>query len=325
MRALVKLSGAVLTVTALALVVVSSAIADPRISAMASVNSDRSVSVSWSPSAGTFGGAFIINTSPQTDVTGELPFNDSTIEFDSLNAGAASYMTSPLQGLAITQPTTVYAQVQLIDPFGDGSCTQGGDDCDSDVIPLVIEPHPQISATATVNSDRSVSVSWNVAAGEFQGAFIINTTSLADATGELPFDAVGDPTIEFDLLNTGWTSYKTLPLDVTITQPTTVYAQVQLDDPFGDGSCSQGPVFVDCDSQVIPLTIQPICTKKLVTPGHPAKKLVKRGHWLLHDGKRVKWSERYHRPRYAERQGYVWVKPTYKRGWVPPVYKTTCH
>ena len=217
---------------ALALVMASSALADPRISATATVNSDRSVSVSWSPAAGEFGGAFIINTSPQTDATGELPYNDSTIEFDSLNAGATSYKTSPLQGLAITQPTTVYAQVQLIDPFGDGSCTQGtGADCDSQVIPLIIQPHPQVSATATVNSDRSVSVSWNVPAGSNGGALIINTTSLTDVTGELPFDAVGDPTIDYNLLNTGMTSYKTLPLDMTITQPTTVYLQVQLDRP----------------------------------------------------------------------------------------------
>jgi hypothetical protein len=268
----------------------------------------------------------IINKSPQTDSTGELPDNSSTIDFDLLNTGATSFKTSPLQDLAITQPTTVYAQVQLIDPFGDGSCSQGtGADCDSPVIPLVIQPHPPISATATVNSDRSVSVSWNVPAGESQGVFVINTTSLKDATGELPFDAVGDPTIEDDLLNTGWTSYKTLPLDMTITQPTTVYAQVQLDDPYGDGSCSQGDLFTNCDSQVIPLTIQPICTKTVVTPGHYAKKLAKRAHWLLHHGKRVKWSKRYQRPQYVKRHGYVWVKATYRRVWVPPVYTNDCH
>ena len=53
-----------------------------------------------------FGGVFIINTSPETDATGELPFNNSTIEFDLLSDGTTSYRTSPLQGLAITQPTT---------------------------------------------------------------------------------------------------------------------------------------------------------------------------------------------------------------------------
>lgn len=324
-RALLKLCGVISTVAVLALVAVSSASADPRISATATVNSDRSISVNWSPTAGTFGGDFIVNRSPQTDSTGELPDNSSTIDFDLLNSGTTSFKTSPLQGLAITQPTTVYAQVQLIDPFDDGSCSQGsGADCDSPVIPLVIQPHPQISAHATVNSDRSVSVSWNVPAGQFEGEFIIDTTSLQDATGELPFDAVGDPTIEFDLLDSGWTTYRTLPLDMTITKPTTVYAQVQLDDPFGDSSCSQGDVFTDCDSQVIPLTIQPICTKTLKTPGHYAKRLVKRAHWLLHHGKRVKWSRRYRRPQYAKRHGHVWVKARYKKVWVPPVYETDC-
>src|SRR6266566_1394514 len=90
---------------------------------------------------------------------------------------------------------------------------------------------PRISATAVVNSDRSVSVSWNVPAGPYGGAFIINPLATTDFTGELPFDSVGDQTIEYDLLQTGWTNYKTLPLDMTITQPTTVYAQVQLIDP----------------------------------------------------------------------------------------------
>src|SRR5262249_23182475 len=103
MRTLLKLIGAVVTVAAVALVAVSTALADPRISAAATANSDRSISVSWSPAAGAFGGAFIINTSPQTDATGELPDNNSTIEFDLLNTGTTSYKTLPLQGLAITR------------------------------------------------------------------------------------------------------------------------------------------------------------------------------------------------------------------------------
>lgn len=187
-----------------ALLMASNALADPRISAAASVNPDRSVSVSWNPSAGEFGGALIINTSPQTDATGELPYNESTIEFDSLNADTTSYQTSPLQGLAITQPTTVYAQVQLIDPFGDGSCSQGtGADCDSPVVPLIIQPHPQVSASASVNSDRSVSISWNVPAGSAGGALIVNPNSTTDFTGELPFDSAGDETIDYDLIQPG--------------------------------------------------------------------------------------------------------------------------
>src|SRR6202007_1520068 len=99
---------------------------------------------------------------------------------------------------------------------------------------------PRISATATVNSDRAISVSWNVPANSFGGAFIVNPLSTTDFTGELPFNSVGDDTIEFDLIQSGWTNYKTLPLDMTITQPTTVYAQVQLIAPFNDGSCTQG-------------------------------------------------------------------------------------
>jgi hypothetical protein len=184
---------------------------------------------------------------------------------------------------------------------------------------------PRISATATANPDRSISVNWNIPASTYGGAFIVNTTSTTDFTGELPFDYVGDPTIDFDLIQSGWTTYKTLPLNMTITQPTTVYAQVQLIDPFNDGSCTQGDFGADCDSQVIPLTIQPICSQTVVTPGHYTKKLLKRAHWLRRHGKRVKWSKRYHRPQYAKRHGYVWVKATYKQVWVTPVYETQCH
>jgi hypothetical protein len=172
----------------------------------------------------------------------------------------------------------------------------------------------RISATAVANSDRSVSVTWNVPAGEFRGAFVINTTSLADATGELPFNAVGDPTIDYNLLDTGWTTYKTLPLDMTITQPTTVYAQVQLIDPFGDHTCGQGDVLDDCDSQVIPLTIEPICAKVLQTPAYTTTKLVKAGHWLRRNG------------HYVKKHGHrVWVKPKYVRVTHQAVYQNQCH
>jgi hypothetical protein len=78
---------------------------------------------------------------------------------------------------------------------------------------------PRISATATANPDRSISVNWNIPASTYGGAFIVNTTSTTDFTGELPFDSVGDPTIDFDLIQSGWTTYKTLPLNMTITQP----------------------------------------------------------------------------------------------------------
>jgi hypothetical protein len=192
---------------------------------------------------------------------------------------------------------------------------------------------PRISATATANSDRSISVEWNVPAGSFGGAFIVNPTSTVDFTGELPFDSPGDDTIDYNLLQSGWTNYKTLPLYMTITQPTTVYVQVQLIDPFNDDTCTQGDFATDCDSQVIPLTIQPICTQVVtqqgyykavvVKPAHLTKKLVERGHWLRRNG------------RYVRKLGHrVWVKAKYKKVyhpavtkqvWVPPVYSTECH
>lgn len=202
---------------------------------------------------------------------------------------------------------------------------------------------PRISATATVNSSRMVTYTWNVPAGSFGGAVIINPTPTTDSTGALPFSVA--TTIDYHTVGAGTTTYYSgLPLDMNITVPTTVYAQVQLIDPFGDGSCTQGDFQSDCDSQIIPLTIQPICTQVVVTagyyntvvvtPAHYTKKLVKRAHWLLRKGKRVKWSKRYHRPQYVKRHGHVWVKARYKRifhpevdqqVWVPPVYSTQCH
>ncbi len=94
---------------------------------------------------------------------------------------------------------------------------------------------------------------------------------------------------------------------MTITQPTTVYAQVQLIDPFGDGSCTQGDFGVDCDSQVIALTIQPICAQVETHAAYTTKKLVKRGHYVKRHGHRV------------------WVKPKYKRVSHPATYETQCH
>ncbi len=187
------------------------------------------------------------------------------------------------------------------------------------------EADPRIAATAVVNPDRTVSVTWNVPAGSFGGAFIINPLATTDFTGELPFDSVGDTTIEYDLLQAGWTTYKTLPLHMTITQPTTVYAQVQLINPFGDGSCTQGPFGSDCDSVVIPLTVQPICETTVVTPAYYTRVLVKRGHYLERNGHRVKWTRRYHKPKYRRRSGWVWVNPVYKRLYHPAVTQQTCH
>lgn len=200
---------------------------------------------------------------------------------------------------------------------------------------------PRITATATINADRSVSVSWNVPASSWGGAFCVSASSLTDFTGEL---ACQIPDLSYNLLQEGWTNYKTLPLDMNITQPTTIYAQVQLIDPFGDGSCSQGDFGANCDSQVMALTVQPICTQVVTTPGYYktvvvtaayySKKLVARAHYLKRNGHRVKWTRKYHRPKYSKKHGWVWVNAVYRQVyhpevdqqvWVPPVYATQCH
>lgn len=182
-------------------------------------------------------------------------------------------------------------------------------------------------------------------ASSWGGALIINSTSLADVTGELPADAVGDETIAYDLLNTGMTSYQTLPLDMTITEPTTIYLQVQLIDPFNDGSCSQGAFYADCDSAVIPLTVEPICTQTLitagyyetvtvtagyyktvtVTPAHYVKKLLKKAHYVTRNGRRVRVKAKYRRVRVPPVTKKEWVAPVTQQQWVPPVYSTSCH
>ena len=202
---------------------------------------------------------------------------------------------------------------------------------------------PRISATATVDANRMVTWTWNVPAGSYGGAVIINPTATTDSTGALPYSF--GTTIDFHTVGAGTTTYYSgVPLYMTITQPTTVYAQVQLIDPFNDGSCTQGDFQTDCDSAVIPITIQPICTTVTVTAGYYktvvvtaayySKVLVKRAHYLLRNGHRVKWSSRYRRPGFVKRRGFVWVKAKYKsvyhpavtkQEWVPPVTSTTCH
>lgn len=188
----------------------------------------------------------------------------------------------------------------------------------------------RISASATVNSDRSVSVNWNVPAGTFGGVFCTSTSSQTDFTGELTCPI---PTLSFNLLQPGWMNYRTLPLDMTITKPTTIYAQVQLIDPFDNGSCSQGDFGADCNSPVIPLTVQPICSQVLVTPAatkqvlvkaaYTTKTVVKKGHWLKRHG------------RFVKRHGHrVWVEAVYHKTYhpatyetvaVPAVYQSQCH
>jgi len=183
---------------------------------------------------------------------------------------------------------------------------------------------PRISATATVDANRMVTYTWNVPAGSFGGAVIINPTPQTDSTGALPF-SIGT-TIDFHTVGSGTTTYFSgLPLDLTITTPTTVYAQVQLIDPFGDGSCTQGDFQTDCDSVVIPLTIQPICTTVVVTPAYYSKKLVTRAHYLRRNGHYVKWTPRYHKPKYAKRNGRVWLNAVYTQIYHPAVTQQSCH
>lgn len=209
----------------------------------------------------------------------------------------------------------------------------------------VAKADPRISATAVVNSDRTVTFTWNVPSSlQWGGAVIVNPTSQTDGTGALPFDGFGEDTLAYKLTGYGTTSVQTIyPLDMNITQPTTVYGQVQLIDPFGDGSCTQGDFFTECDSQVIPITVQPICTQVVVTPGYYktvvvtaayySKKLVARAHYLIRHGHKVKWTRKYHRPKYSKKHGWVWVNAVYKQVyhpevdkqvWVPPVYSTQC-
>lgn len=175
---------------------------------------------------------------------------------------------------------------------------------------------PVLIISATVNADRTVSVSWNVPAGSWGGVFVVNPTSTTDSTGEMPF--VLGATIVYDRLATGWTNYKTrLPLKMNIQHPVTVYAQIQLIDPYdnGTGGCQQGVEYlVDCDSQVVALTIDPICSPVLIKAGHYSRKLIRRGHWLRRDG------------HYVRRHGHrVWRKQLYRRVYHRPTYQTQCH
>lgn len=175
---------------------------------------------------------------------------------------------------------------------------------------------PVLIVSATVHADRRVSVSWNMPVGSWGGVLVINPTSTTDSTGEMPF--VLGATIDYDLLAKGSTTYTTrLPLKMSVQQPVTVYAQVQLIDPYdnGTGGCHQGVQYVvDCDSQVIALTITPICGPVLKRAGYYSERLVRRGHWLKRHGHCVR--------RHGHR---VWVKAAYRRLYHPPVHQTQCH
>lgn len=183
---------------------------------------------------------------------------------------------------------------------------------------------PRISATATLDTNRMVTWNWNVPASSWGGSVIINPTPQTDSTGALPFS--GGTTIDFHTVGAGTTTYFSgVPLDMTITQPTTIYAQVQLIDPFGDGSCTQGDFQAECDSAVMPLTIQPICTTTVVTAAYYSKKLVTRAHYLRRNGHYVKWTTRYHKPEYSKKHGLVWVNAVFKQIYHPAVTQQNCH
>ena len=170
--------------------------------------------------------------------------------------------------------------------------------------------------SATVHADRKVSISWNIPVGTWGGVFVVNRTPTTDSTGEMPF--VLGSTIEYDVLGKGWTNYKTrLPLKMTVQQPVTVYGQVQLIDPYdnGTGGCQQGVDYmVDCDSQIVALTITPICSPVLIKAGYYSRKRVRSGHWLKRNGHYVR--------RHTHR---VWVKATFRRIYHAPVHQTQCH
>lgn len=165
---------------------------------------------------------------------------------------------------------------------------------------------------ATVNADRSVSVSWNIPASSWGGDLIINPTSTTDPTGGMPF---GSTTVDYQIFGSGRTHYTTLPLRMSIQSPVTVYVQVQLIDPYDNTlSCQQGGDLVDCDSQVVALTVTPMCTQVLVKAGYYTKTLVRRGHWLRQHG------------HFVRRHGHrVWVKAAYRHIYHRPVYETRCH
>jgi|GEM_PF-6815863 hypothetical protein len=166
--------------------------------------------------------------------------------------------------------------------------------------------------SATVNSDRSLSISWNTPVAIYGGSVEVNSTPTTDNTAGLPY---GADTIDNEALRAGLTSYTTLRLRMTITSPTTIYVQVQLNTLLGVGNstCDQGLNLVDCDSQVVALTVQPICSQVKTAAGYYKKVLVRQGHWLRLNG------------HYVTRHGHrVWVKAKYKQVWVPPGYHTEC-
>lgn len=190
-----------------------------------------------------------------------------------------------------------------------------------------------VLATATVNADRSISVAWNLSSNASGDVVTVSTSNATDSTGEMAWDP-GTNLSYSDNLGAGQTSYTTTPLDMTITQPTTIYLQVWLVMPYWDGwnwsGCGQGNQGVlvdsDCDSQVLALTVQPICAQTVVTAGyyntvtvtvgHYVKKLVKQAHFTKRNGRRIRVKATYRK---------VWVPPVTQQQWVPPVYSTTCH
>ena len=160
--------------------------------------------------------------------------------------------------------------------------------------------------SATVNADRSVSLTWNVPAGPWGGVVIVNPTSTTDASGEMQWQP--GSTVSFATLASGAATYTTEVFSGPITEPVTLYAQVQLTDPLGNGGCGQGAIGgVNCDSQVVAMTLNPICAQVLAAPAYDTKVLARRGHWVKRKGRRV------------------WVKPVYRRVHHPATYTTQCH
>lgn len=182
---------------------------------------------------------------------------------------------------------------------------------------------PQITS-AWVNADRTVSVNWDIPT-LYSGAVIINPTPATDLTGAMPFK-VGT-TLDYEMLPGDLTNYKTMiPLQMIITQPTTIYVQMQFNpyDPFYGTTCQVGDHPPSCVSQVVALTVNPICSPGIVAPGHYSTDLVKAAYYTKQLVHRSHWLRRH--GHYVLRHGHsVWVKAVYRRISHPPVYQQVWH
>jgi hypothetical protein len=150
-----------------------------------------------------------------------------------------------------------------------------------------------------VSPDRHVTVDWTGPPNGIEfGALQIATKPDTGTDG----DFFSENRVVFDLLTKGQQHY--VGSDA-LRAPGTYYVRVTgwWDGYSPDDYVNYGVVY----SQVSAFDAAPICQRVLVTPGHYVKKLVRKGHWVKRNGKRV------------------WVKPVYRKVWVAPVYRNDCH